>query len=154
MVRDGRQLLVGHEAALQAEQAVLLERYKLIRELQPGVSCVATLCRIAELLPEAVVLRQLQFSCGTASGGAAEPAGGVKAQAAGPPAVRMALAGLAPSQVDIAVLVGQLSGCREFANVRLDYSKACEIDSRQAYEFRVTLDVPAAGTGAGPVRGV
>jgi hypothetical protein len=71
-------------------------------------------------------------------------AGDSKAVQAVPAAVpHVTLSGMAASQVDIAVLVGQLSGCREFANVRLDYSKATDFDGRRAQEFRVTFDAGA-----------
>lgn len=130
-------------ARLQVEQTALLDRHRLLRDLQPPISSVQTVFRVAQLLPEHVGLRQMQISCGPAalpSGGPA--AGKSQAQPASPLLPRVALSGIALSEVDIAVLVGQLSSCREFANVRLDYCKAAQIESRHVQEFRVSFDVP------------
>ncbi len=141
-------------AKLQSEQTVLLDKYRLLNELQSPISSVESLLRIARLLPDHVAVRRVQIVCGTAAGSAgmdgtkavAAVTGGER-QAAAPAGPRVALCGIAMSQVDIAVLVGQLSGCREFANVRLDYSKAAEVASRQVQEFRVTFDVPGQTAG-------
>jgi hypothetical protein len=138
-----------HIALLQAEQAVLLDRHWLVQELQSPVSSVETMFRIARLLPENVALKQLQVAYQPASSpvpkvGVEAAAAEGKAMQAVPAAVpHVTLSGVAASQVDIAVLVGQLSGCREFGNVRLDYSKAADFDGRRAQEFRVTFDVTA-----------
>lgn len=129
-------------AQLQAEQAALLDRYRLVEALESPVSCVTTLQRIAELLPQDVVLRQLQLTCGTAAnlpGTQVAPAPATPQDH--PDTIQLILSGIAPSQVDIAILVGRLSGCRDFANVRLEYSKASTVESRQVHEFRVTVDV-------------
>jgi hypothetical protein len=131
-------------ARLQAEQAALLDRYRLLQDLQPPLSSVQTVFRIAQLLPQQVALRQMQMTCGTATppGGGAASAVKTQAQPASPTLPRVSLSGIALSEVDIAVLVGQLSSCREFANVRLDYCKAAELESRHVQEFRVSFDMP------------
>lgn len=141
-----------HLARLQAEQMALLDKHRLLQELQPPASSVATVFRIAQLLPEHVALKQLQMTCRPAPVVElpAAKAPGPKTAEPRPVLPRVALWGIALSQVDIAVLVGQLSGCREFANVRLDYSKAADLESRRVQEFRVTFDVltQAAATQA------
>jgi len=153
-----------HIARLQAERAALLDRHRLLQELQSPVSSAETVFQIARLLPENVALKQLQVMCQPASGPgvkaggeaataatgrAAEGKAGQAAQAVPVSVPRVSLSGVAVSQVDIGVLVGQLSGCREFANVRLDYSKAAEVEGRRAQEFRVTFDVVAAAASQG-----
>lgn len=150
LVRQSETVQAGleHMAKLQAEQTQLLDRYRLIQELQSPASCVTTLQRIAELLPEHVVLRQLQLTCGASGNLHPEMGPVLKREPESSGAVRMVLTGLAPSQVDIAVLVGRLSGCREFANVRLDYSKAAELELHQVHEFRVTFDVVTSAAGS------
>lgn len=146
-----------HIATLQAEQALLLDRHRLVQELQSPVSTVETMFQIARLLPDNVALKQLQVNCQpmhqpartgseatvAATAAMAGAAGEKPTQAVPASMPRVTLTGLAASQVDIAVLVGQLSGCREFANVRLDYSKATDLAGRRAQEFRVTFDVTA-----------
>ncbi len=131
-------------ARLQVEQSALLDRHRLLQNLQPPVSSVQTVFRVAQLLPEHVALRQMQMTCGPAALPDAKPAaaGKTQVQPASPPPPRVTLSGIALSEVDIAVLVGQLSSCREFANVRLDYCKAAEVESRHVQEFRVSFDMP------------
>jgi hypothetical protein len=131
-------------ARLQIEQTALLDRYRLLQDLDPSISSVQTVFRIAQLLPENVALRRMQMTCGPAAspGGAPATPSKTRAQPASPSLPRVALSGIALSEVDIAVLVGQLSSCREFANVRLDYCKAAEVESRRVQEFRVSFDVP------------
>ena len=144
-----------HIATLQAEQAVLLDRHKLLQELQSPVSSAGTVFQIARLLPENVAIGQLRITCRPASAAVVKASGEAataEAQAVPPAVPSVSLSGVAVSQMDIAVLVGQLSGCREFANVRLDYSKAAEVKGHRAQEFRVTFDVvtaAAASQGSG-----
>lgn len=143
------QASLAHLAALQGEQTALLDRYDLIQDLQPPVSCVGTLFRVAELLPENVSLRQLQMTCGTAANATPDSAAPAGAAPAAPKPVRVVFTGLAASQIDIAVLVGQFSSCRDFAHVRLEYSQAVATEAGQIHEFRVTFDIPA-GTADRP----
>lgn len=143
-----------HIARLQAEQAALMDRHRLLQELRSPVSSVETLFRIAKLLPEDVALKQMQMTCQPASGPGAKAGSEAASAATGTAAEgkagqalqavpRVSLSGVAASQLDIAVLVGQLSGCREFTNVRLDFSKAAEVGGRRAQEFRVTFEAVA-----------
>jgi hypothetical protein len=156
LARQNKTAMAGleHIANLQTEQAALLDRHRLLQELQSPVSSVETMFRIARLLPENMALKQMQMTCqpasapgvkagGEAAAATAEGRAGQAAQAGPRGAPRISLWGVAASQVDVGVLVGQLSGCREFANVRLDYSKAADVEGRRAQEFRVTFDVAA-----------
>lgn len=137
---------------LQVEQAAWLDKHRLVQDLQPPISSVQTVFRVAQLLPQHVALRHMQMTCGTAApaGGGAALAAKDQARPTSPILPRVVLSGIALSEVDIAVLVGQLSSCREFANVRLDYCKAAEVESRPVQEFRVSFDMPgqAAATQA------
>jgi Tfp pilus assembly protein PilN len=140
-----------HIARLQAEQAGLLDRHRLLQELQSPVSSAATVFQIARLLPENVAVGHLQITCRPASAPVVKAGSEVataEAQAVPPAVPLVSLSGVAASQVDIAVLLGQLSGCREFANVRLDYSKAAEVKGHLAQEFRVTFEVVVADAKA------
>jgi Tfp pilus assembly protein PilN len=149
LVRQNDTVQAGlqHMAKLQAEQISLLDRCRLIQDMESPISCVTTLQRVAELLPEHVVLRQLQLRNDTAGAVVSEAAQTARTKGPETGPLRMVVTGLAPSQVDIAVLVGRLSGCRGFANVRLEYTKGAELGLHQVQEFRVTFDVLAVAEG-------
>lgn len=158
LARENQTVQAGlaHIAKLQAEQLVLMDKYRLLQDLRSPVSNVNTILRIAEMLPQDVALKNLQMTCRPAT----EPRGKAASEASakspqGQPAVpRVSLSGVAPSQVDIAILVGQLSGCREFANVRLDYCRAAELESRRVQEFRVTFEIPGKAAASQATSGV
>lgn len=54
--------------------------------------------------------------------------------------VKVVLTGVAPTDVDVAHFIGQLSGCPLFEDVQMGYAKTIEIDNRQrrARSFQVS----------------
>ena len=137
---------------LKGKHAKLLERYKLAQQLTPRLSCVQTLGRLAELIPPQVVVEKLNV---VSKKGQSRPEAGNKLaqlaerisaenslEKASLPEIRelhLSIIGLAPSEMDVAVLVGRLSSYQDFRNVRLEYCKSSTIEKRRACTFEVTL---------------
>jgi len=145
-------------AELETEQTGLLVRYELAQELSPRRSCVEILSKLAELIPPQVSLKELEVISKVvedrAKSGdklttlAAKISGKTSSEAS--PSKRRTIemtvniVGLAPSEMDVAILVGQLGSCRDFLQVRLEYCKASTIEQCRGYSFKATLTVEAA----------
>ena len=154
MVQEGLDLI----GQLEEEQAELQERYKLAQELAPTLSSVEILSKLADLIPPQIALKKLEVVSKLSEPSAARsdkltalaakisagtPSGPTPPQ---PRTVEMEVSviGLAPSETDVAILVGQLAGCRDFRQVRLEYCKAATIEQCQGYSFKASLTVEAA----------
>ena len=147
-VRAGLDLL----DQLKSEQATLLERCNLAQKLTPSISSVDVLTRLAEFIPSKVAIERLNLISKKASATAQSSdkltalaariaADKVLPQASSSQGTQMHLSivGLAPTQMDVAVLVGRLAGSQDFRDVRLQYCKATTIENRQGCTFEVTL---------------
>ncbi len=137
---------------LKGEHAKLLERYKLAQQLTPRLSCVQTLSKLADLIPPQVVVEKLDV---VSKKGQSRPEAGNKLaqladrisaenslEKASQPEIRelhLSIIGLAPSEMDVAVLVGQLSSYQDFHSVQLEYCRSSTVEKHQASTFEVTL---------------
>ncbi len=137
---------------LKGQHAKLLERYKLAQQLTPRLSWVQTLSKLAELIPPQVVVEKLDV---VSKKGQSRPEAGNKLaqladrisaenplEKASQPEIRelhLSIIGLAPSEMDVAVLVGQLSSYQDFRNVQLEYCRSSTTEKHQASTFKITL---------------
>ena len=137
---------------LENQQAKLLERYELAQQLTPKLSCVQILGKLAELIPPQVVVQSLTV-VSKKDQGRVRPGGKlaklaetISAKASLPEIteLHLSIVGLAPSEMDVALLVGQLSSCQNFAEVRLEYCKSGTVENRRACVFKVNLLSKAA----------
>ena len=139
---------------LEGEQAKLLERYRLAQQLTPALSCVETLGKLAELIPPQVALERVSIVSKKdrnrpgAGGKLAELAESISAAASLPEIteLQLSIVGLAPSEMDVALLVGRLSSCQNFGEVRLEYCKSGAVGNRRACTFKVDLISRTAAT--------
>jgi len=137
---------------LKDQHAKLLERYKLAQQLTPRLSCVQTLSKLAELIPPQVVVEKLDI---VSKKGQSRPEAGNKLaqladrisaenplEKAPLPEIRelhLSIIGLSPTEMDVAVLVGQLASYQDFRNVQLEYCRSSTVEKHQACTFKVTL---------------
>ena len=137
---------------LEGEQTTLLERYGLAQQLTPTLSCVQTLAKLAELIPPQVALERLSIvsrkdqNRPRPGGKLGELAERISADAWQPgiTELQLSIVGLAPSEMDVVLLVGRLSSCQSFAEVRLEYCKSDTVNKHRAWVFKVNLLAKAA----------
>ncbi len=138
---------------LRDEQALLLEKYKLAVQLTPRISCVETLVGLAELIPPQVAVQHLELRSSQEQPRKAKSLASVVAKLSDSKAdsgneehsknqeLQIGLVGLAPSEMDVAVLVGQLSGRQDFHGVNLEYCNATTIEDREGCTFKLKFVV-------------
>ena len=138
---------------LRGEQTLLLEKHKLARQLTPRISCVETLVRLAELIPPRVAVQHLELKNRQEKSLKAKSLASVAARSSQSKAdsgsqeqsenqeLHVSLVGLAPSEMDVAVLVGQLSGRHEFYGVSLEYCNAMRIEDHEGCTFKLSFAV-------------
>lgn len=144
-------------AELNAEQAELLKTHRLAQHLTANLSCVQALAKLAELIPPQVSIVKVSV-VGTegqrstqGKRNLAKLAKDVSSktsleQISQPEntELQLSIVGLAPSEMDVALLVGQLSSCQDFGEVRLEYCRSETVKKHQACIFKVNLLSKAA----------
>ncbi len=145
---------VRHQARmlepLQRQVADLMVRKRIDAELGSRTGCTAVLAELCRLMPENVVLVSLELRpvearpAADASGDrrhrssraavavAAEGGGGVLRRQ------RLVLTGMAPTDVDVANFIGQLSASCLFQDVNLGYARPAAYRGRSAREFQAS----------------
>jgi len=156
MVQTGLDLV----KKLRAEQAELREKYEVIKDLRPKANNIEILAAISRFMPAQITLKEYQLVCGEKEEKVEGPAGSVKKvlskseadrkpKAKTSPDIKVSLVGLARGEMDVAILVGQLSGYKKFQDIRLEYCKAGSLQGRLATQFKISFAIkphlPAAG---------
>lgn len=155
LVRDGvrnmeRQLEVRRD--LEQQLAELMLKKRVDEHLGSRVNALDVIAELESLLPESMVLDELELETievRVPIERAAKPRGGPAV--ARPPGnqkpydtvrrVRLLLTGLAPTDVDVANFIGQLSASPFFEDVTMSYAKNVEFRCRPAREFQASCYV-------------
>jgi Tfp pilus assembly protein PilN len=142
---------------LKTEQVDLRQKFKVIQDLGPRVNSVELLATISKFMPAQIGLKEYQLTCteidekkeGEEPNGIGALAATVleksvadkKAKPKKILEIKVGVVGLARSEMDVAVLVGQLSSYKKFQDIRLEYCKAEVIQGRKATQFKITFAV-------------
>lgn len=136
---------------LAQKEAVLLKKYELAEQLTPTTSCVRVLSKLAKLIPPQVAVKRLELVNKPSQSEGTDRLATLAAKLSGPKSagasqeqfqkyeLHVSLQGLAPSEMDVAVLVGQLSGSQDFSSVALEYCNAASLKAYQGCTFKVNF---------------
>ena len=135
-----RQLTFRSE--LEAQQADLLVKKRIDDELGSRVNALGILAELERMLPKSIFLSSLTLEAvemTTATSPVAEGKGAKKNAKAKDQVfkrVRMTFTGVAPSDVDVANFIAQLSGGHLFEDVNMMYARNTEFRGQSAREFQ------------------
>ncbi len=153
---DSAREQVKEVVKLQGEFQKLTKTLQVQRDVALPVTSSALLATITHLMPPDVVLSELSLDAKKAMPTKAEESdkekkASKKAPVAkkGVPApsknennlMRIELSGLSPDDARIADFVGRLSDCPAFSNVKLEFTRAAEIEEMTGRQFRISLAV-------------
>ena len=136
---------------LEQQMADLLIKKRIDEELGSRTDCTAVLSELCRLLPPnmsliSVELRTVEIPLDRKSGAPAVNTG-TSPRLAGAPVkspemmlrrVRLMITGLAPTDVDVANFIGQMSACPLFEDVNMGYAKGVTFRNRSAREFQAS----------------
>jgi len=129
--------------SLEAELKDLLIKKRIDERLGSRANVLAVLSELQEVLPPSMSLTGLDVeTVSVRVKPAAQPAGqrgaiaGVHQTARDESRVRVTLTGLAPTDVDVANFIGQLSASPLFEDVSMSYARNVEFRGRSAREFK------------------
>ncbi|MDY6913935.1 MAG: PilN domain-containing protein [Planctomycetota bacterium] len=145
-----RQLAVRD--ALQEQQADLLIKKRISDHLGSRINAMQVLIELDSLLPASMALRKLELETkkvqvpveqagNVHSSRRAGKAFGRKPKERQIKRIRVVLTGLAPTDVDIANFIGQLSASGVFEDVNMGYAKNVTFRGRSAREFQTSCYV-------------
>jgi Tfp pilus assembly protein PilN len=125
-------------APLEQQMADLLIKKRIDEELGSRTDCTAVLAELCHLMPAnlslvALELKTVDVGEGAAHAGAAAPAG---PGSDNPRRVRLVITGMAPSDVDVANFIGQMSASPLFDEVNMGYVKTVPYRGRSGREFQ------------------
>ena len=135
-------------APLESELAELLIKQRIESELGSRTDCTAVLAELCRIMPPNMALvsldlKSMDVQVKSADGGGAT--GSARASGAAPSGptrtvrrARLVITGLAPTDVDVANFIGQLSGSCVFEDVKMGYAKTAVVDGRMAREFQAS----------------
>lgn len=136
---------------LEQQMGDLLIKKRIDEELGSRTDCTAVLAELCRLLPQNMAMVSLDMKTVEmkleARGGPAAINTSLAPVAAGtaPPAeagpvkrVRLVITGLAPSDVDVANFIGQLSACPLLEDLNMGYAKNVVFRGQPAREFQAT----------------
>ncbi len=154
LARQNRTVQTGLDLIkkLRMEQAELREKFEVIKDLGPKANSVEILAAISRFMPTQIALKEYQLTCGEKEEKIEESAGRAervlnkkeadkKPKPRKVPDIKVSLVGLARSEMDVAVLVGQLSGYKKFQDIRLEYCKADSIQGHLATQFKISFAI-------------
>ena len=127
---------------LQQQYADLMIKKRIDEQLGSRADALDVLAELGRLMPESVAVGSLELKT-VELRTTVRPALARGASAAGRPEdfvekrVRLEMTGLAPSDVEVANFIAQLSASPLFEDVNMGYSKNTEIQDRSAREFRI-----------------
>jgi len=134
--------------ALTEQLAAGQVKQRISRELGSRLTINAVLAELSRRLPPAVSLTGISYS--TVEMQPEDPGAGVPARPGRPAGkdlkippekrVRVVITGLAPTDLDVANAVAQLSACPLFSNAAMGYAKTVAVDKdrRKASSFQVS----------------
>jgi Tfp pilus assembly protein PilN len=140
----------GMLAPLQRQLADLMVSKRIDAELGSRTGCPAVLAELCRLTPENVVLVSLELKPVQVRPGAdgsgdrrhrsSRAAAAAAAEGGDGPVRRqqLLLTGMAPTDVDVANFIGQLSASCLFQDVNLSYARTAAYRGRSAREFRAS----------------
>ena len=129
--------------------ADLLMKKRIDAELGGRTDCTAILAELCRVTPPNLALASLELQAGEVL---QTPDGGGSARRSARPAVagaggrgsvpvrrvQLVITGLAPSDVDVANFIGQLSASCLFEDVNMGYARTVDFRGRMAREFRAS----------------
>ena len=146
-------LQLQHRVDLEREKAELYVIQRIDEQLGSRLSTLILLSELQRLLHEPMTLTQLAVETMDVTRGASG-VGGVavtrRPSVAGQPPgasgntvkrLRLTLTGLAPTDVDVANFIGQMSACPLFEDVNMGYSRNVKIKDRTARQFQASCYV-------------
>ena len=137
--------LIAQIPPLERQMADLLVKKQIDSELGSRTDCTAMLAELCHLMPRNMSLASLELKPVEVTIEPDHPAkrkarpgrgGGSRSTAKVVRRVRVVLAGLAPTDVDVANFIGQLSASPLFENVNMGYAKTVRFRGRSAREFQ------------------
>jgi Tfp pilus assembly protein PilN len=127
---------------LQQEQAQLLIKKRIDDRLGSRTGALDILAELERLMPPSMALTGLTFEAVEVRQGLAKPGSppqaGDDAGRQGVNRVRVAITGLAPSDVDVASFIGQLSASPLCEDVNMGYARNTVFRGRAAREFQAS----------------
>lgn len=156
--RSNLQRQVAMITPLERQMADLLIKKQIDEELGSRTDCTAVLAELCRITPENVAMASLDLQTVELSAEASAHSGrsaplsvralrGARptvvrkpavAAATGVRRVRLVVTGLAPTDVDVANFIGQLSSSRLFEDVNMGYTKTVVFRGRSAREFQAS----------------
>lgn len=128
---------------LMAQQADGRIKQRISEELGSRVDVRAVMAELGRLLPPSSALLSMELSTiEMRSGAAARLEGQLRAPTQ--PRVKLLITGVAPTDVDVANFIGQLSASPLFEDVNMGYSRTIQVDDdrRDARSFQVSCLLP------------
>ena len=144
---EAQNRMIAQIPPLERQMADLLIKKQIDSELGSRTDCTAMLAELCHLMPRNMSLASLELKPVEirvepdypAKREARRPArGGRRSAAKLVRRVRVVLAGLAPTDVDVANFIGQLSASPLFENVNMGYAKTVRFRGRSAREFQAS----------------
>lgn len=137
---------IGRKGVLEGQLRDMMVKKRIEEHLGGRVSAQLMLAEFQKLLPAHVFLTKLEFETTevqqpysadrpVSARAIISPKNQPKVEAI--KRVRVVVTGMAPSDMDVATLIGGLTTSALFENVTMEYSKNVTIDGRIANEFRV-----------------
>lgn len=127
--------------ALREQLREVQVKQQIVQELGSRLTTNALLAELARIMPPTTSLTSID--CSTVEeriNAPAKPGAGKPAKPISEKRVRLELTGIAPSDVDVANVIGQMSACKLFRDVTMGYTRPLTIDDeqRKARAFRVS----------------
>ena len=139
---------VAMVAPLEKQMADLLIKKRIDEELGGRTDCTAILAELCKLMPNNLALVSLDLESveelvelddGNRNRSGRASSGGRSRNRTTRKRCRVVLTGLAPSDVDVANFIGQLSSSCLFDDVNMGYARTVEFSGRLAREFRASF---------------
>jgi hypothetical protein len=132
---------------LKDQQATLVRQVNLQKQLMPTLTASQVLAVLTNLTPGGVAMTNVSIvgqrvspdTPATAAGSPTSDKAAKSASAEGP--LMIHLAGIAPNEMEVANLVGQLTGHALFRNVKLSFSRPTSVDNLIGREFQIEMEV-------------
>jgi Tfp pilus assembly protein PilN len=145
---EAQNRLIAQIAPLERQMADLLIKKQIDSELGSRTDCTAMLAELCRLMPRNMSLASLELEPvditvepdhpGKRTARRPVRGGGRRSAAKVIRRVRVVLTGLAPTDVDVANFIGQLSASPLLENVNMGYAKTVRFRGRSAREFQAS----------------
>ncbi len=138
-------------SSLETQLAELMMKQRIDEHLGSRISALDIMGELQTVMSDRLTLTDMQFEAldvrmvvqrvasnvrvNPANAGKPDPASTVTRR------VRLTIAGMAPTDIDVATFIGQLATSPLFENIKMGYSRGAEYDNRKVREFQVTCFV-------------